>query len=84
VQSAAIQEKRQAVYDMRLRYRDHEEPLQNHDLIISEDYIDFPEVLEADVVVALAQVAYDRYVDTMKDGAISDIQQQYKYMKNPS
>ena len=32
------------------------------DLIISDEYIDFPEVLSADVVVALAQVAYDKYV----------------------
>lgn len=39
------------------------------DLILSEDDIDFPEVLEPDVVVALAQVAYDRYVGAMKEGS---------------
>ena len=33
------------------------------DTIVSEEYIDFPEVLHADVIVALAEVAYNRYVD---------------------
>jgi 2-oxoglutarate ferredoxin oxidoreductase subunit gamma len=36
------------------------------DVILSSDYIDFPEVLDADVVVSLAQVAYDRYVGVLR------------------
>lgn len=40
------------------------------DLIISDEYIEFPEVISADVVIALAQVAYDRYVENMKEGSI--------------
>lgn len=40
------------------------------DLIISDEEIDFPEVLEADAVVALAQVAYDRYYEGMKSDAV--------------
>ncbi|MDR2180809.1 MAG: 2-oxoacid:acceptor oxidoreductase family protein [Synergistaceae bacterium] len=36
------------------------------DVILSDGYIDFPEVLDADVVVSLAQIAYDRYVDVLK------------------
>jgi 2-oxoglutarate ferredoxin oxidoreductase subunit gamma len=36
------------------------------DVILSNDYIDFPEVLDADVVVSLAQIAYDRYVNVLK------------------
>jgi 2-oxoglutarate ferredoxin oxidoreductase subunit gamma len=67
--AAAIQEKRQAV--MTCAYgTETRGTFTKSDLIISEDYIDFPEVLEADVVVALAQVAYDRYVHTMKEGSV--------------
>ena len=40
------------------------------DLILSEEYIDFPECLEPDVVVSLASLAYDRYVDKMADESI--------------
>jgi 2-oxoglutarate ferredoxin oxidoreductase subunit gamma len=40
------------------------------DLILSEEYIDFPEVLNADAVVALAQVAYDRYAGEMPKGSL--------------
>ena len=40
------------------------------DIIISDEYIDFPEALAPDVVVALAQVAYDKYVGNMKDGSM--------------
>jgi 2-oxoglutarate ferredoxin oxidoreductase subunit gamma len=67
--ATAIHEKRQAV--MTCAYGSESRgTFTKSDLIISEDYIDFPEVLEADVVVALAQVAYDRYVKTMKEGSI--------------
>lgn len=40
------------------------------DLILSSEDIDFPEVLDADAVVALAQVAYDRYCAGMKEGSV--------------
>lgn len=40
------------------------------DLIISGEDIDFPEVLKADAVVALAQVAYDKYYAGMKKGSV--------------
>jgi 2-oxoglutarate ferredoxin oxidoreductase subunit gamma len=67
--AAAIHEQRQAV--MTAAYgTESRGTFTKSDLIISEDYIDFPEVLEADIVVALAQVAYDRYVKTMKEGSI--------------
>ena len=39
------------------------------DLIISDKPVDFPQVEEADVVLSLAQVAYDRYVKTMREGS---------------
>lgn len=39
------------------------------DIIISETSINFLEVLSPDVVIALAQVAYDKYVNKMKDGS---------------
>ena len=67
--AAAIIEKRQAV--MTCAYgTETRGTFTKSDLIISEEYIDFPEVLSADVVVALAQVAYDCYVETMKEGSI--------------
>lgn len=41
------------------------------DVIVSDDEIGFPGVESPDVVIALAQVAYDRYVDSMpQDSAI--------------
>jgi 2-oxoglutarate ferredoxin oxidoreductase subunit gamma len=40
------------------------------DLILSEESIDFPEVLDADAVVALAQVAYDRYAGELPESAL--------------
>lgn len=40
------------------------------DVIISSGRIDYPEVLEPDVIIALAQVAYDRYADTVDDNTI--------------
>nr|WP_315099227.1 2-oxoacid:acceptor oxidoreductase family protein [uncultured Fretibacterium sp.] len=36
------------------------------DVIISDEEIDFPEVLNPDIVLCLAQVSYDRYRDTEK------------------
>lgn len=67
--AASIVEKRQAV--MTCAYgTETRGTFTKSDLIISEEYIDFPEVLNADVVVALAQVAYDRYVETMKEDSI--------------
>ena len=40
------------------------------DLILSDEYIDFPECLEPDVVVSLAPVAYERYVDKMGENSV--------------
>lgn len=40
------------------------------DVIISNGDIYFPEVLQEDLVLALAQVAYDRYVSGMEEGSI--------------
>ena len=40
------------------------------DVIISKDRIDYPEVLEADVVIALAQVAYNKYSKNVNDNTI--------------
>ena len=67
--AASIVEKRQAV--MTCAYGSETRgTFTKSDLILSEDYIDFPEALEPDVIVALAQVAYDRYVAGMKEGSI--------------
>jgi len=67
--AAAIIEKKQAV--MTCAYgTETRGTFTKSDLIISDEYIDFPEVLSADVVVALAQVAYDKYVNTMKEDSI--------------
>lgn len=38
------------------------------DLIISDDPIAFPQVEDEQIVMSLAQVAYDRYVGKMKEG----------------
>lgn len=35
------------------------------DIIISDDEIHYPEVMKEDLILTLAQVAYDRYVSTM-------------------
>ena len=40
------------------------------DVIISSVEIDYPEVLKADVVIALAPVAYKKYVGSLEEGAI--------------
>lgn len=40
------------------------------DTIVSDEYIAFPEVLNPDVIVALAAAAYDRYVDDSKENTI--------------
>jgi 2-oxoglutarate ferredoxin oxidoreductase subunit gamma len=40
------------------------------DIIISEEEIYFPEVLEPDIVLSLAQVAYNRYVSTIGSEAL--------------
>jgi len=40
------------------------------DLIVSEKEIDYPEVLKPDAVIALAQVAYDRYADALHNDAL--------------
>lgn len=67
--AASILEKRQAV--MTCAYGSETRgTFTKSDLVLSEDYIDYPEALEPDIVVALAQVAYDRYVKGMKDGSI--------------
>ncbi len=67
--AAAIIDKKQAV--MTCEYGDETRgAFTKADIIISDDYIDFPEALSPDVVVALAQVAYDRYVGKMKEGSM--------------
>jgi 2-oxoglutarate ferredoxin oxidoreductase subunit gamma len=64
--AASIIEKRQAV--MTCAYgTETRGTFTKSDVILSNDSIDFPEVLDADVVVSLAQVAYERYVDTLKE-----------------
>ncbi|MCL2496643.1 MAG: 2-oxoacid:acceptor oxidoreductase family protein [Clostridiales bacterium] len=40
------------------------------DVIVSGEEIDYPEVLKADVVIALAPVAYRKYADSLGEGAI--------------
>jgi 2-oxoglutarate ferredoxin oxidoreductase subunit gamma len=40
------------------------------DVIVSSEEIDYPEVLEADVVIALAAVAYNKYAPSLGKGAL--------------
>ena len=40
------------------------------DIIISDREIFYPEVLHADVIVSLAQVAYDKYVSSIDENSI--------------
>lgn len=40
------------------------------DVIISKDTIYYPEVINEDVVLALAQVAYDRYAGNLREDAV--------------
>jgi 2-oxoglutarate ferredoxin oxidoreductase subunit gamma len=40
------------------------------EVVISDGEIDHPEVLEADVMVALSQEAYDKYVGSLKAGGL--------------
>ena len=40
------------------------------DVIVSSGEIDYPEVLEADIVIALAPVAYKKYAPSLGEGAI--------------
>ena len=40
------------------------------DIIISDEEIFFPEVIKEDVVMSLAPVAYNKYVDSLHDGAL--------------
>ncbi len=68
-EAASIVDKKQAV--MTCAYGDETRgAFTKADIIISDEYIDFPEALSPDVIVSLAQVAYDRYVDKMKEGSI--------------
>lgn len=67
--AATIIDKKQAV--MTCAYGDETRgAFTKADIIISDEYIDFPEALSPDVVVALAQVAYDKYVGNMKEGSM--------------
>lgn len=67
--AAAIMDKKQAV--MTCAYGDETRgAFTKADIIISDTYIDFPEATAPDVVVALAQVAYNKYVEGMKQGSI--------------
>ena len=38
------------------------------EVVISDEEIDFPKVLEPDVLIAMSQEAYNTYVDTVKKG----------------
>jgi 2-oxoglutarate ferredoxin oxidoreductase subunit gamma len=38
------------------------------EVVISEEEIDFPKIIEPDVLIAMSQEAYDRYVDSLKKG----------------
>ena len=67
--AASIIEKRQAV--MTSAYgTEARGTFTKADLILSDSYIDFPEVLSADVVIALAPVAYERYAPNMRKDSI--------------
>ena len=44
------------------------------DVIISDEEIDFPEVLNPDIVLCLAQVSYDRYRNTEKHSCKCHVQ----------
>lgn len=67
--AAAIKDKKQAV--MTCAYGDETRgAFTKADIIISDNYIDFPEALSPDVVVSLAQLAYDKYVGQMKPGSM--------------
>lgn len=43
------------------------------EVIISDDDIDFPEVMNADILIILSQEAYDKYGGTVKDGGLTVI-----------
>ncbi|MCL2564958.1 MAG: 2-oxoacid:acceptor oxidoreductase family protein [Defluviitaleaceae bacterium] len=40
------------------------------DVIVSDSEIDFPEVLKADVVIALDMIAYKKYADSLGEGSL--------------
>lgn len=40
------------------------------DVIISDEEIDYPEVLKADIVIALAPVAYEKYVSSLGEDTV--------------
>ena len=41
------------------------------EVIIAEETIDFPEVIQADILICLSQEAYDKYSGTVKDGGLT-------------
>lgn len=40
------------------------------EVVISDEEIDFPKVLEPDILIVMSQEAYDTYADTVKKGGI--------------
>ena len=41
------------------------------EVIISDETIDFPEVINADILICLSQEAYDKYAGTVKEGGLT-------------
>ncbi|SDK48401.1 2-oxoacid:acceptor oxidoreductase family protein [Natronincola ferrireducens] len=54
------------------------------EVIISSEEIDYPKVEKADVLLALTQVAYDKYINTLKDNGILIIDTSIKHTSNTS
>ena len=40
------------------------------EVVISDEEIDFPKIIEPDVLIVMSQEAYDTYVDSLKEGGI--------------
>lgn len=49
------------------------------EVIISSDEIDYPKVGKADVLLALTQIAYDKYKETIKDDGILIVDSSVKH-----
>jgi len=50
------------------------------DLIVSSEEIDYPEVLKADLVIALAPVAYKKYADSLGESAVLLYDSEFKVL----
>jgi 2-oxoglutarate ferredoxin oxidoreductase subunit gamma len=68
-EAASIYEKKQAVMTMTYG-AESRGTFTKADVIVSDEPIDFVEVEEPDVVICLAQQAYERYYNKVKEGAL--------------